>query len=72
MRVLKYLRFTHDYGYTIQDILLYLKVTVMKIGYQMLNTPNPIIVMCLPLGGGGSSLMKILKTNGDCHIHYGI
>ena len=47
MRVLKYLRLLVIMGYTIQDILLYLKVTVMKTGYQMLKTQNPIVVMCL-------------------------
>ena len=33
-------------GYTIQDIMLYWKDTVMLIGYQMLKTQNPIVVMC--------------------------
>ena len=36
MRVLKYVRFTRDYGlHYIQDILLYLKVIVMQTRYQM-------------------------------------
>ena len=45
MRVLKYIRFTGDYGlhYT---ILLYLKDTVMLIGYLMLKTRNPKVVIC--------------------------
>ena len=47
MRSLTYLRFTRDYGYTIQDILLSLKVTMMQTRYQMLKNQNPIVVMCL-------------------------
>ena len=34
-------------GYTTQDILLYLKDTVMLIGYLMLKTQNPIMIMSL-------------------------
>ena len=33
-------------GCIIQDILLYWKDTVMLIGYQMLKTKNPRVVMC--------------------------
>ena len=48
MRVLKYLRFTRDYGdCTTQDILLYLKDTVLLIGYLMIKTQNPIVIMSL-------------------------
>ena len=34
-------------GCTTQDILLYLKDTSMLIGYQMLKTQNPKVVMFL-------------------------
>ena len=34
-------------GYTIQDILLYLKDTVILIGYLMLKTQNPRVIMSL-------------------------
>ena len=34
-------------GWTMQDILLYLKDTIMVIGYRMLKNQNPRVVMCL-------------------------
>ena len=37
-------------GYTKQDIFLFLKVTVMQVGYQMLKTQNLIVIMCLHYG----------------------
>ena len=47
MRVLKYLRFTRDYGSHYTRYPMYLKDTVMLIGYLMLKTQNPIVVMSL-------------------------
>ena len=57
-------------GYTIQDILLSLKVRVMQTGYQMLKTRNPI-VLCI-YTRERSNLMEILKTSGYCQIHNGV
>ena len=70
MRVLKYLRFTRDYGLHLLDMLLSLKDTMMLIGYLMLKTKNPK-VLCVYIKRS-NSLMEILKTNGYCQIHDGI
>ena len=48
-------------GYTIQDILLYLKVTVIQTGYQMLKTQNPIVVV-FTLRGAKISWKQMIIT----------
>ena len=49
-------------GYTIQDIPLYLRVTMMQTGYKMLKSQNLIVLICLHRVR--STLIEILKTNG--------
>ena len=43
MRLLKYLRFTHEYT----KYLVVVEGKVTQTGYQMLKTQNPIVVMYL-------------------------
>ena len=49
-------------GCTIQDILLYLKDTVMLIRYLMLKTQNLRVVMSFTLGGALESWKSSKQT----------
>ena len=62
MRVLNTYDSLVTMGCTTQDILLYLKDTVMLIGYLMLKTQNPIVVMSLHLGDAAVSWKSSKQT----------
>ena len=70
MRVLKYLRFTRDYG------LYDTRYPIVLEGYSDANLIFNVKDLKSHSGyvhiGKSSSLMEILKTYGYCQIHHGV